>query len=275
MITRLKQWVYAFLPPGMRNALSRPIPDGPDSWVGEFPSIESATHATSAIPYAHIAQREDYIRHRLSPGDIGRQLDIKHLGILASIGHCLSQSTCSTFNVIDFGGGLGLHYHRLRTFLPSTCQIFWNIVELPTIVEAGKADGNSGEVRYFDDLQMALDACGGAADLIIASGVVQTVDDPMGLVRCFAGIARFILLVSLPFTDRNCDSVAVNQGHSPPYPLWFFSAANFRAATAAAGLKSELEWQNSDTFWLLNHKRTKPAHSILFSTGLANRQSAE
>ncbi len=266
----LRKLAHQILPPILWTALSRHTRSGPDQWTGLFDSIAQATHATGALPYDQLAQQADYIDRRLAPATAQLKLDIKHLGMLAALQHCLARSSAGPINIIDFGGGLGLHYHGLRQFLPDDAEIAWHVVELPEIVAEGRRRASPAELGYFENLDAAAAACGSGVEMIIASGVVQSVMTPARLIAEFGEIAHHVLLANLPLIEFDRDFVAVNSSHSPPYPLWFFAAEAFHKNLAGAGFRTVLAWNNPDTFWMVNGRRTPPAFSCLLSGGPRN-----
>jgi putative methyltransferase (TIGR04325 family) len=247
----------------------RPPGDAPRQWRGRFCSMEEALRDSDLHHYRELAADPCYIASRLSPPpqqDHGA-LDVKHLGILAALLHCVAAGGGAPIRVLDLGGGLALHHRRLAPMLPPGCIADWSIVELPAVAAAAAATTRP-PVRYFPSLDAYASSATGA-DIALASGVLQTLDAPFDVLRDLARLSRRVVLVSVPLTDAPDDFVAAGE-REEPYALWFFSRGRFRARCAEVGLQTALEWQNPDTSWLVNGVRTPPAANFLLErTGRA------
>lgn len=245
----------------LRRILGGGAAEAPRRWQGRFASFDEALRASGLRHYRDLAVEPGYIATRLTPPPPARELDLKHLGMLAGMLHCVASSGGAPLGVLDFGGGLGLHHRRLAPHLPEGAIGAWSVVELPAVAAAGTASSPDGPVTYFGSLD-AFAAAPGEADVCLASGVLQALDDPFGTLAAIARLARRVLLISLPLTDEEEDFVAVGE-REEPYPLWFFSRARFQLRCADLGLRPLIEWRNPETSWLVNGTRTPPAGNML------------
>lgn len=222
--------------------------------------MDEALRASGLRHYRDIAATPEYIARRLTPPAVeGFELDLKHLGMFAALLHCAT-STGAPLRVLDFGGGLGLHYRRLEPLLPDGCVASWSIVELPEVV-AGTHTTPPAALRYFTSLE-AFAAAQGRADVCLVSGTLQTLESPFSVLHALAASGHYVLLVSIPLTGEDEDFIAVGDG-AEPYPLWFFSGRQFETQCRNAGLRVRLAWSNPDTTWLVNGRRTPAAHNVL------------
>ncbi|MEZ5618805.1 MAG: methyltransferase, TIGR04325 family [Rhodocyclaceae bacterium] len=238
---------------------------GLPGWYGTYRSMDEALDATRSMSYQNIAQDTSYIEGRLLPKpstQSKRHLDIKHLGILTSILTACYAKERDTLIVLDFGGGAGLHFHRLRSFIPYGISLKWGIVELPSVAEIGRTESTSHELTYFSSLEEFRQAYG-IADIVIASGVLQTMENPLATLRELAVCGAYIILANLPLLRSESDFVAVNHAETPSYPLWFFSERKFVSELPISGLHVLMYWQAPETFWVVNGARSQPATSIL------------
>lgn len=141
------------------------------------------------------------------------------------------------FNLVDFGGALGIHFRLLRTVSP--LPMTTTVVETEGMVRAGTEIWSGTEhIQFTSDLDQA--GAGREIDLLLAIGAVQYTDDPYGyLTRMKARAPRFIFFDRLPFVADAEDYVSV--AHVPAWiygvayrvPAWFMSAEKFRRFWAA------------------------------------------
>lgn len=243
---------------------------GLQGWRGTYRSMDEALIATRSTRYQTIAQDSFYIKGRLLPkqsNQPARFLDIKNLGILASVLVACCTKENKILVVLDFGGGVGLHYQLLRKFIPLEISLKWGIVELPAVTEIGRAESTSNELTYFRSLEEFRETFG-IADIVIASGVLQTMPIPKVTLKEFASCGANIVLVNLPLLHSEGDFIAVNHATTQAYPLWFFSEKKFMAELPDSGLHVLMRWQTPETFWIVNGIRSQPATSILLKSEL-------
>jgi len=80
--------------------------------------------------------------------------------------------------VLDFGGAAGLHYFTTRHFLPPGTALEWHVVETPSMVRQADRLSNS-ELSFYSSLSDATQSWSHPPDLVIASGVLQYLPDPL------------------------------------------------------------------------------------------------
>lgn len=131
-----------------------------------------------------------------------------------------------TLNVLDFGGSLGSSYFQNKKFLLSLKNVAWNIVEQPHFVEAGREHIQDTTVKFY----MTIDDClaENSPNVIILSGVLQYVRDPVALLKRLVGLGVETLIIDRTcyLKKGNCSILRVqevsNNIYSAKYPCHFF-----------------------------------------------------
>jgi len=252
----------------IRGLLARLLSPRPkrDLWTGNFSSFADACSGGRAQPYSALAQTPAYIDARLDPAGAAsgmreaEALDSKHQGLLAALSLARSETT-GPFHVVDFGGGLGLHHRALAPRLALGPDDRWTVVELPAVCAAGRERATAGGIVFVESLGQV--PASPAPTIVLASGVLNALEDPIASLGAFAATAPWIILGSIPLLAAAAHRVAINTGHEPPYPLWFFSENQLVEHLSATGLRVRLRWQVTETRWFLDGKDTPPASGLL------------
>jgi hypothetical protein len=92
-------------------------------------------------------------------------------------------------SVLDFGGGLGLHYHRARRHSPG---IRWAVVETPEMC-ARAAELATDRLAFFHDVEGAAAWLGGP-EIVYSNGVLQFTSEPLQNLAnlCKLGVPKMI-----------------------------------------------------------------------------------
>jgi len=244
-----------------------------DRWAGNHASFADACAGGRAVRYAELAQRAEYIAARLDPRGAAsgareaEALDSKHRGLLAALEQ-VQAAEDAPLHVIDFGGGLGLHHRALAPRLGLERLARWTVVELPAVCAAGRAAPPAAGLAYADSLTQA--ATGDEPRVVLASGVLNALEDPIAALRAFAEAAPWIVLGSLPLLTVPSHRVAVNISHEPPFPLWFFSENQFLEDIRGIGLRGVQRWTVLETRWHLDGSDTPAATGLLLERSNAS-----
>lgn len=130
-------------------------------------------------------------------------------------------------NVVDFGGCFGRLYKQVKPFLPSI-KLNWHIVEQKSYVDLCD---NSEEIKFYTSIF----EIEGKIDVIIASGILQYLDNPDEIIRQFLDVKPTHLIIDrLPvFTKKNIENTITIQkvpvdayGFDVSYPCWIFGNNN-------------------------------------------------
>ncbi len=135
-------------------------------------------------------------------------------------------------SVLDFGGALGSTYFQYRREIPGANHVTWAVVEQPMFVNAGAAEFESEELRFFPTVQAASAAV--KPDVLILSGVIQCLEEPHALLTEFLRAPwRLIVLDRVALHAGTRDRLTVQKVPSSiyraSYPAWFFQQERLMA----------------------------------------------
>lgn len=152
-----------------------------------------------------------------------------------------------------------------RFFAPRAKPGRWsgNHASVAEACAAGRAGPTMAGLAYVESLREA--ATGGEPRVVLASGVLNALEDPVGTLREFAKIASWIVLGSLPLLPAASHRVAINVSQSPPFPLWFFSENQFLDEAKGMGLHVIQRWAVRETRWHLDGSDTPSAAGLLLA----------
>ena len=146
-----------------------------------------------------------------------------------------SSGSKQAIRVLDFGGGLGSAFWQHLDEITELGVDSWMVVEQPAVASAGRAEFQTGVLRFSTDLKEA--SGDWVPDLILASSSLQYVQDPRATIRSLVGLgARYFFVDRLPLLLESEDRLTVE--HVPPeigsatYPAWFLGERSFLGALA-------------------------------------------
>lgn len=118
------------------------------------------------------------------------------------------------------------HYYAISKFIERVNQnISWTVWETPMMAREGVTNFQNKQLKFISELN---DLSCEHVDLVLASGVLQCVDDPIKYYKKIKSLKpRYILLDKIPFIEDEIDRLTI-QKVSPfiyraSYPSWFFS----------------------------------------------------
>jgi len=145
--------------------------------------------------------------------------------------------------VLDFGGGAGEAFGRIRTAL-SNAAIAYHVVERPAVWERGRQVW-AADARIVFHTSVPRDI---EPDIVYVSSALQYVEDYAGTLRhlCGAG-ARYVLLAKLSAGDIPTYATIQQNVPGAAIPYWFLNGGEIVDLMRAAGyrllFKSALERQ--------------------------------
>ena len=133
-------------------------------------------------------------------------------------------------SVLDFGGALGSTYFQNRRFLQALPEVRWNVVEQAHYVEAGQANIQDTQLRFYRTIEECLSEV--RPNVVLLSGVLQYLQSPMDIIDGVSGIGADSLIVDrTPFSNLDRDRILIQRVpstiYAASYPMWAFSMQKF------------------------------------------------
>lgn len=134
-------------------------------------------------------------------------------------------------NVLDFGGSLGSSYFQNRKFLLGLPEVRWNVVEQAHYVEAGQAQIQDEQLRFYKTISECL--VENKPNVVLLSSVMQYVESPFDLVAELGKVGATCLIIDrTPFALNKKDKLVIQEVpsaiYSASYPMWIFSLPVFK-----------------------------------------------
>lgn len=141
-------------------------------------------------------------------------------------------------SVLDFGGGSGNYYFRLKDYFPED-SLDWTVVETPNMVQACAPIGSS-HVAYLTDIPD-----GQQYDVAVVSGTLQYLPEAYGWLERIMSAAKWVILTRLPVREALNDKFMVqtvpSHIHNGSMPIAMFSESKMRTAIETCG-RIEQTW---------------------------------
>lgn len=101
--------------------------------------------------------------------------------------------------VFDWGGNVGIKYFAYRKYLSYPASLTWLVSDVPAVVAAGEEIGRR-EAATGLRFTTALDELANA-DILLAAGALQYIEDPIRLLRALPSLPEHIVLSKVPAYD--------------------------------------------------------------------------
>jgi putative methyltransferase (TIGR04325 family) len=206
-----------------------------------YPSFEAAMAECPGRGGYNDAEFADVMFKKTRALAAGRVRDAVHDANAVATLEALQLARATRTRVLDFGGNCGLHYFLAKQ---ETGQAFkWAVVEMPLIMTAS-APLETEELRFFTDIDSALEWLDGKPALVHSSGAIQYTPEPeMFLSKlveieaaCLAILRKAVALGPRRVTVQTSRLRDNGPGELPPgvqdrevrYPLTFISRTSFR-----------------------------------------------
>lgn len=143
-----------------------------------FSSYEEALEAATSAGY----ERRTLVNAIVQKTLIYKEevLRSKHLE-LGSTQTLLGLVACGvgkSLNVLDFGGGAGIHYFQAVACLGSAIGLRWNVVETPSMVAAATAQLQSNRLKFFTSIESAVNDLE-SVDLVVSNSSLPYSPNPI------------------------------------------------------------------------------------------------
>lgn len=143
--------------------------------------------------------------------------------------------------VFDWGGSVGLKYFAFRPYLDYAVDLVWLVGEVPAVVDLGREIARSesaAALRFTTDFEGLADA-----DILLASGVLQFIDDPLAGLRAQRRLPRHLIVNKTPVYERPAAVTLHNMGTAfCPYHL--FNRTEFMESFEALGYRLVDKWRS-------------------------------
>jgi putative methyltransferase (TIGR04325 family) len=219
----LRHIVHQCTPPILSKWVRRIVPRAPD-YRGDYPSLRAARAVSIGYDAQAILEGAREATRRVIAGDAFPP-DAFRLPLLSALLRAKG-GAARPLRVLDYGGALGNNYFVCRRFCSALTDMEWFVVDQPHIVLAGREEFETEKLHFIEDIGDC-----DAPDIVVASGVLQFLDDPYEAVDRLA-IAPQMLIDRTPFIARPEDRLTVQRVASGPrpisYPARLFGTAGLR-----------------------------------------------
>lgn len=159
-----------------------------------FTTYEDAEFSCAGNGYQHddlinvIVQKNLNFSNDISNNLVVDEGNLKILSIIASM------QWTESINVIDFGGGGGIHYQICKNFLDPGVKLNWRVVETKAMVSAANRLTNKS-LKFFTDLKSARSSLD-KVDLVFASSSLQYTQNPLSILSSLIELDAPYLCIS-------------------------------------------------------------------------------
>jgi putative methyltransferase (TIGR04325 family) len=244
----LRRLVRRLLPPVVHDALKAIRQTEEHGFHGRYENFAEALSAAGGPGYESPelinSVREGTLKvQALVRAEPRRTRDLWVMQNLAAILHALGTGKRSRLHVLDFGGGMGVHYLTLRHLLPVDHEVRWTVCETRAAARTGHEHFANEELDFIDDL----DRVGSPVDLVFASGALQYTEAPSRYFERLASLASHVVLNRTPFINAATDVLTLQSvtrdGYAVRLPVWLLSSGQWLDHFKRAGLTIALRWQ--------------------------------
>lgn len=238
-VARLKRLARKFLPAGLLAPIERRF--FRVRWEGDFPDWAAARAACSGYDEAGITGKVVQAARQVREGRAVYERDgvafhqaapaWPALGVLREA----AKARGGGLTVLDFGGALGSLYFQHRERLRDCAPLRWSVVEQPALVEAGRREFQTEELKFYSSAREACDA--GMPDVLLLASVLCYLPAPF---ETLAELLRTrpprVIIERTGFVLGGKSRLMVQRVprtiYAASYPCWFFGRDEFLAAFA-------------------------------------------
>jgi putative methyltransferase (TIGR04325 family) len=248
-------------PPILLDVVRRRRGESDDPWApgfrGRYETFEAAQQAAGDGGYqtTHIIERTIQRTRQIqaeAAADSTRAPDGWTMQNLGAILFALRDRPRGPLRILDFGGGMGVHWFRLAPLLKVRGEVSWTVCETTAMARAGAQAFADPGLSFVDDL----DRLEGRFDVVLASGALQYTEAPSRYLQRLCALTDALILNRVPFIDEIADRLTVQTVNSEVFrarlPAWFFSVRTCTERLVADGLAIKLRWFVSEDTMLLD-----------------------
>ncbi|MEY8099549.1 methyltransferase, TIGR04325 family [Falsihalocynthiibacter sp. S25ZX9] len=205
----------------------------PPAFIGAYPDFETAkAHAPSGNP-------NTYDNDDVAPLNFAlmSKVHIWDYPVVFWLGRVLGPNS----HVLDIGGHFGTKYIAFRDLL-SLSDVTWNVHDLPAIIRAARAAQQQGdvpaEVKFIDEV-----AAGAGADVLLASGLLQYLDQPFAKLVSSLPMQPKTILLNKVATREGPTVVTLERIGPARLPYQIRNRAEFEGELATMGYAIRDCWE--------------------------------
>lgn len=145
--------------------------------------------------------------------------------------------------LFDFGGNVGISYFGYRRYLQYAPALTWLIYDVDAVVAAGEQIARAecaANLKFTTSLAEL-----SRADLLLAAGSLQFIEEPLATLRSVPRLPRHVLLNKLPVGALPAATTLHNMG-SALCPYRLFNRKQFVEGVLGLGYELVDEWANPD-----------------------------
>ena len=206
---------------------------------GDFASAAADAPPGKEVGYGDAtATCHAHWRHYLFPGDY-------------PVLFWLTRLLPTTRLLFDLGGNVGNRYLAFRKYLTYPENLTWLVNDIPAVVALGRT---IAEQEAAVHLQFTTDyARLGEAEILLASGVLQVLEDWNGFLQRAPSLPRHILINRTPIGDQP-SAVTLHMVGVSFIPYYIFNRRSFVDAFTNLGYRLVDEWRTPELgCWIPDH----------------------
>ncbi len=226
---------------------------------GDFASWEDAARQSSGYDSTAIVEKTIVSVRQVLNGSAAFERDsvafetLEHpFSLLAGL---LRAAACSggRLSVLDFGGSLGSSYFQCRGFLKAVRSLHWSVVEQPDHVRCGKAELETFEFDFFEDVGDCI-ARHDPNVLLLGSVLQYLPSPPATIAELLSRRIGHVIVDRTAFHEGSGDRLTVQIVpewiYPASYPAWFFREADFVVRFTQAGYRLVADYPCGDRMLL-------------------------
>jgi putative methyltransferase (TIGR04325 family) len=152
----------------------------------------------------------------------------------------LARLRIGKLSVLDFGGGFGSRYFQHKSLFRELGHVRWAVVEQDNIVDAGQAEFNTDELRFFRTIEQAEQ--GVSPNFLLVSSSLQYMEKPYEMLEALLAKRYPYFLLDRTMARPGLRDELYIQHVSPAiyrasYPVWFLDAQRIEELVQSYGYR--------------------------------------
>jgi putative methyltransferase (TIGR04325 family) len=144
--------------------------------------------------------------------------------------------------VFDYGGNVGISYFGFEKYLAYPDGLRWVVYDVPAVAEAGRRIATEENARHLSFVTDFVELDG--ADIFLAAGVLQFVEDPLKSLREAKRRPRHVLINTTPVHPHAPSTVTLHAFGTAFCGYHLFNRDTLLSELQALGYELVDEWKN-------------------------------